>query len=599
MKYGSVCSGVEAATLAWEGLGWEAQWFCEFDKFPSAVLAHHWPEVPNLHDMTEILENEVFNERTIDLLVGGTPGQSFSIAGLRKGLDDDRGNLSLKFCEILRDKKPKYFVWENVPGVFSANEGRDIVTILDAFEDCGYILDVDILDAQFHGVPQRRRRIFVCGIKADFLLKKKTNLSSLTIAQCLIEILHGILVEKLNQSGREPIDLGCQNLSRDGILRKMKLFGLHTEKNNFKKLLCNLEEAYQRFLKEPKKSASVDGLSEKELIAEDLLMALKMENLSTLTDGSWKKNLEETYEVMKLFTTSTTTNKITDQTIYTCFQAVLNIGALILHLRRSCPNSLSAGLSFLTAMEEYTDYARKASTDLFKQLDGFHDWYHLIGKARNYDKFIRYLGDWRPAASVLFEQESLRGDLAPSREKRKETTRKAVHGLGSGREQTGTILANCGEKHFLGNQEALSGDFHVVSLAHTKSNGSGITKDTTYTLEATSSSNQAICFEPRSPDGVPRISGDIAPTLNTMSGGQREPCIYKGNRIIRRLTPLECERLQGFPDNHTKIPYRNKPASECPDGPRYKACGNSMAVPVMKWIGERIQRVEDLINHTQ
>lgn len=585
MKYGSVCSGVEAATLAWEGLGWEAQWFCEFDKFPSAVLAHHWPEVPNLQDMTEILENEVFNERSIDLLVGGTPCQSFSIAGLRKGLDDDRGNLSLKFCEILRDKKPKYFVWENVPGVFSANEGRDIVTILDAFEDCGYILDVDILDAQFHGVPQRRRRIFVCGIKADFLLKKKTNLSSLTIAQCLIEILHGILVEKLNQSGREPIDLGCQNLSRDGILRKMKLFGLHTEKNNFKKLLCNLEEAYQRFLKEPKKSASVGGLSEKELIAEDLLMDLKMENLSTLTDGSWKKNLEEVYEVMRLFTTSTTTNKITDQTIYTCFQAVLNIGALILHLRRSCPNSLSAGLSFLTAMEEYTDYARKASTDLFKQLDGIHDWYNLIGKAQKYDEFIGYLGDWRPATAVLFEQEILRGDLAPRKETRQEASNRAAKCLtdrGAGGLNHDSETAN-----------------YIVSLAHTKSNGSGITKDTTYTLEATSSSNQAICFEPRSPDGVPRISGDIATTLNTMSGGQRESCIYKGNRIIRRLTPLECERLQGFPDNHTKIPYRNKPASQCPDGPRYKACGNSMAVPVMRWIGERIQKVDDLINHTQ
>jgi len=91
VRYGSVCSGVEAATVAWEPLGWEPAWFCEFDKFPSAVLEHHYPDVPNLNDMTKILENEVFNDRSIDLLVGGTPCQSFSIAGLRKGLGDERG----------------------------------------------------------------------------------------------------------------------------------------------------------------------------------------------------------------------------------------------------------------------------------------------------------------------------------------------------------------------------------------------------------------------------------------------------------------------------------------------------------------------------
>lgn len=102
-----------------------------------------------------------------------------------------------------------------------------------------------------------------------------------------------------------------------------------------------------------------------------------------------------------------------------------------------------------------------------------------------------------------------------------------------------------------------------------------------------------VFFEPRSPDGVPRIYpvDGASPTLNTMGGGQREPCVTH-EMAVRRLTPIECERLQGFPDNFTQIPWRNKPAEECPDGPRYKALGNSMAVPNMRWIAERIERVK-------
>jgi len=161
--YGSVCSGVEAATVAWHSLGWKPAWFCEFDKFPSAVLSHHYPDVPNLNDMTKIEERKEYNDQTINLLVGGTPCQSFSVAGLRKGLDDDRGNLALKFCEILRDKQPRWFVWENVPGVLSSNEGRDFAAILSGFSECGYGFAYRVLDAQYFGVPQRRRRVFVVG----------------------------------------------------------------------------------------------------------------------------------------------------------------------------------------------------------------------------------------------------------------------------------------------------------------------------------------------------------------------------------------------------------------------------------------------------
>ena len=119
MIYGSVCSGVEAASVAWEPLGYTPAWFSEISPFPSAVLSYRFPNVPNLGDMTKIYEKEAFKSNDLDLLVGGTPCQSFSLAGLRKGLADPRGNLTLEFLRIADAKRPRWIVWENVPGVLS------------------------------------------------------------------------------------------------------------------------------------------------------------------------------------------------------------------------------------------------------------------------------------------------------------------------------------------------------------------------------------------------------------------------------------------------------------------------------------------------
>lgn len=191
MRYMSVCSGVEAATLAWHELGFEPVAFCEIDKFPSMLLQYYYPWVPNLGDMTKLKENEYYKNTTADILVGGTPCQSFSIAGLRGGLDSANGNLALIFCGILLDKRPPWFVWENVPGVFSSYSGRkrgkvhprkvrrrrwkedrvtetsDFAAILNAFRECGYSVAYRVFDSQHFGVPQRRRRVFVVGHLGD------------------------------------------------------------------------------------------------------------------------------------------------------------------------------------------------------------------------------------------------------------------------------------------------------------------------------------------------------------------------------------------------------------------------------------------------
>ena len=160
MKFGSVCSGIEAASVAWHPLGWEAAFFSEIDPFPCATLKHHYPDVPNYGDMTKYKE---WPDADISLLVGGTPCQSYSIAGLRAGLADPRGDLMLTFGAIADKYRPEWLLWENVPGVLSSNGGRDFGTFLGMLGQLGYGFAYRVLDAQYFGVAQRRRRVFVVG----------------------------------------------------------------------------------------------------------------------------------------------------------------------------------------------------------------------------------------------------------------------------------------------------------------------------------------------------------------------------------------------------------------------------------------------------
>ena len=162
MRYGSVCSGIEAASVAWSPLGWKPVFFSEVAPFPSKVLRHHYPEVPNLGDFTQI------GSPPIDLLVGGTPCQSFSMAGLRAGLSDARGNLALEFMRLVARIQPRWVLWENVPGVLSTDGGRAFGSILGALAELGYGWAYRVLDAQHFGVPQRRRRVFVVGHLGDW-----------------------------------------------------------------------------------------------------------------------------------------------------------------------------------------------------------------------------------------------------------------------------------------------------------------------------------------------------------------------------------------------------------------------------------------------
>lgn len=391
MRYASVFSGIEAASAAWEPLGWEPACFAETDPFACAVLEERFPGVPNLGDVERIDWTRWRGK--VDVVVGGSPCQSFSVAGKREGLKGE-SRLMYEFVRCVREVRPRWLLWENVPGALSVEGGeafRCLLRELAVGGGCG--LAWRVLDAQFFGVAQRRRRLFV------------------------------------------------------------------------------------------------------------------------------------------------------------------------------------------------------------------------VGRAGN---------GYREACEVLFEPDCLRGDTQTSREKRQALAARAAGGAGGGGglRVAGSVGYEDGVHPTLkaGANLASTGAI-CMTTANTKANGSNVSEDgVAYTLDRANSN--AVCVQKIA--GTLTARHDSSPCIDRGSnvvcmadnnaavdedmrgsikvGGSEPLCAMRGEPprryVVRRLTPTECERLQGFPDGWTAVPYRGRPAEECPDGPRYRALGNSMAVPVMRWIGRRIETAD-------
>lgn len=507
MKYGSVCSGIEAASVAWEPLGWEAQWYAEIEHFPSAVLAHRFPTVPNLGDMTKIHETKHFQNATIDLLVGGTPCQSFSVAGLRKGLDDPRGNLMLTFLSLAGRKKPRWIVWENVPGVLSSNKGRDFGTFLTALGQLGYGFAYRVLDAQYFGVAQRRRRVFVVAYLGDW------------------RPAAAVLFERNSLSGhppkgrekREATSADAQGGSGGGG----KSTGVNPE---LMATLC---------AKDNEKWGCNQWVNEGKAIVEPKASAL-LEPKTTL------------------FATSGQSNAVFSSDV-----------ALTLNANNDLP---------------YVTHA-------FKVRGGSEDNTGEQGGTPGKKAGKGYLGQDEKAFTIGTTQDQQIAQPIAFKEPCPTITAKMQGSSG---------WAPYNETDHLVGQPV---PFRKVRRAQSTDDHETWEKD-----ETANTINTFDVGDVRTTQAV--LQPNIAPTLTASNDPSRSPqssevtnqikAVYQALMAIRRLTPTECERLQGFPDDWTLIPYRNKPADQCPDGPRYKACGNSMAVPVMRWIGERIQMVESI-----
>lgn len=445
MKYLSVCSGIEAASVAFHPLGWECVGVSEIEPFPCAVLAHHYQNVPNFGDMTKFRD---WPEMDFDVLVGGTPCQSFSVAGLRKGLQDPRGNLMLTYLGIVDRYKPKFLLWENVPGVLSSNKGADFAVFLDGLEELGYIADVDILDAQHFGLAQRRRRVFVCAQSRDYLLSSRTISSALTISQCLAEILVLILAVARSRSVT-----GLRGLAFDAtkpinsLQRRTRLFCL--QKDGAALILQNSLGAIRAsYVSEHVASVShagKSGLEDSKISggtkypkSSEGMEAWREECLST--EPSLRSTLGEVLKIVSECITSTSESEITESKIFTCAKALLNIAAPITQSMGSSPSFWTATLSVSTAMKEFTNYARCSSSDFSTDVGWVRNWDDFLRQADRACESFSNFRAWQHGQEVFPIAAGLRRDIAPRRETGQEVTHATAPFLtssGRGVERTG------------------------------------------------------------------------------------------------------------------------------------------------------------------
>jgi DNA (cytosine-5)-methyltransferase 1 len=471
MKFGSVCSGIEAASVAWNKLGWTASWLAEIEPFPSAVLAHHYPDVPNLGDMTLLPEKILSGEiEAPDVFCGGTPCQAFSIAGNRNSLDDARGNLSLTFCEIANAidtvrSIPAIIFWENVPGVLStkdnafgcflgelSGEDGELKPAGKKWTNAGCVFGPKravawrVLDAQYFGLAQRRKRVFVVASARD----------DFNPAEVLFEF--------------------------DGLRRD-----------------------------------TAPGRNSRETTTIDAQSGI----------GTYNKQRIGEYSTEDVASTCAARD-YKDATDLIVNTIPLNTMTMLGRPSDDLKPRMGSGIGL--------------ETDPSPTITKGHS--HAVA--------------YSIAENIINRQDHNGGNGIGSQEELQYTLNATgVHGIAIMSDVAGPLDAS----YYKGQGSRQGGEREFVAQSFAQ--------------------NQL---------GEVRV-GDVFNTLNTNSNasGRNTPMLMT-QMAARRLTPTECERLQGFPDGYTQIPWRNKSAEDCPDGPRYKALGNSWAVPVVAWIGERIAK---------
>lgn len=456
MKYLSVCDGIGAAHVAWKPLGWSCVGASEIERFPIEVVRQRHPEIAELGDMTKY---HAWKNDQPDLVCGGTPCQSFSVAGLRKGMADPRGNLALVFLGIVDHFRPRWVVWENVPGVLSSEGGRDFGAFLGGLGQLGYGFAYRVFDAQYFGLAQRRKRVFVVGCLGNW------------------RSAAAVLFERHSLQGYPPP-------SRETGKGVAGTFKACADSGGWSNSADHAAAGYMipvanTLLGKPNSSHAAD---------QDTYIAhtLKGEGFDASEDGTGR------------------------------------------------------GVPLVPELSS----AIKARDHKGPSSDGDGDGAPLVPIMVR----MREGKDGGGKGPLVSEDQSL--TLATSNDQ--------VLAFRGGESQQDTLHTEAG----------------IMSTLPAGSNGNG----GSYT--------------------------------KTQVGMQ-----------VRRLTPRECERLQGFPDDYTSIDWSKRAsidkiaadvmkyyertgytgdrlvqAALCPDGPRYKALGNSWAVPVVRWIGQRIEQVDAIIS---
>lgn len=479
MRYLSVCSGIEAATVAWESLGWTPVGFSEIEPFPSVLLDHYYEDVPNYGDLNEY-KTWAIDRGSVDVIIGGTPCQAFSIAGLRKGLDDPRGNLALAFVGLVDKLQPEWIIWENVPGALSVNKGRDFGTFLAALAEIGYSVSYRILDAQYFGVPQRRRRIILVGHRgADWRPSAAVLFESSSFSRDNTKSQRA----KQNVATGAGGSVGISNSEGYGGIPCLTSSNLMKGVNNQTPLV------YESHPNDSRVTGPVD--------------------VCPTVAARWGTGGNNTPLVQS--TIALAENTIGRQ-----------------------PHNGGNGNGYTVDGPMYTLNAT-----------GVH------GIAYTFNPSAVRLGN----------------DIHLS-------------------EVTQTLLAS----------QAKNGDNQPLVL-------------TAHAFEPGSIARNA------GPSGI----SELCPTLRAEMGDNQPAVLQQPTMTVRRLTPTECERLQGFPDNYTNISFYRRNGYIYPerygkyhhpdgkvsklvnasDSARYKALGNSMAIPVITWVGRRIQMCSDILKSTR
>lgn len=502
-RYVSIFSGVEAASLAWEPLGWEPMAFSEIEPFPCAVLAERWPDVPNLGDITKIDWKEEI-DGAIDLVVGGSPCQSFSVACKREGLKGASG-LMFEYIRCVQELRPRWFLWENVPGALTSEDGGAFGQLLSEMDELGYCLAWRVLDAQFFGVAQRRRRLFLVG-----------HLGAESPAEVLFEpdCLSGN-----PQSSREKRKELARRAGRSAACAGFK-YSAAPRANTL------------GYAEEQANTLAADWHAPAVLPLPNMALSqYGTEIAGCLTARGDSSPCADRGQNIVCMTGTQAHCHISDEIT----------GCLTAHMGKDDAPVVVGGSNLQTYVCETAHSGSNGlgvgEADIFPTLDtssGPAVWarknaaHPPFGFAQNTRNEVRIVGDG-----------TLSGALAAR----------------PGIKQTTFV---CTGSTYPINEQIATRDLN----AHT-----------------------AICR-----NVCPALKCGGNPTMVVSEIGDKP--VGVNPMLVRRLTPLECERLQGFPDGHTLIAWKGKPAEECPDGPRYKAIGNSMAVPVMRWIGRRIAAVD-------
>jgi DNA (cytosine-5)-methyltransferase 1 len=564
MRFGSVCSGIEAASVAWHPLGWRAAFVSEIEKFPSAVLAHHYPDVPNHGDMTKFKD---WPDESIDLLVGGTPCQSFSVAGLRKGLADPRGNLMLTYLAIADRYRPRWVAWENVPGVLSSNGGRDFGSFLGGLAQLGYGFAYRVLDAQYLGVPQRRRRVFVVGYLGDWrraaaVLFERHSLQGHSAPRREAgERVADSLTVGANQCSGFPGDF-TDSVAPTISARTKGGGGLGTDFD------CGL--IAKCLNSHPNRS---DGESETFIPS---LLSITPSNSNT------DYNARQNDHAQALTSAGNRPSaRGGDLVAFSCKDHGADVGEISPTLRSMGHDGSHANAGGQVAVA----FAGTAET--------MYGVSHADAAQTYPDQALREL---RGAVGEEAYSEWCAGILAAFRTP--EILRPAVHG--------GSFRRPTDKRHVLGDdtpsRQEVSGSRGMLALWQAGCDGCpprGWQPPEQLAIELVAhlselprqrtSAARFLLGLWRSSEGLGLLREALSALQEAWRPAQGQSQPARLTSAVRRLTPRECERLMGFPDDYTLISYRGKPAA---DGPRYKALGNSMAVPVMAYIGERINQVD-------